>query len=68
MGQAKQRGTFWQRRAEAEARRVEERLRVRDEEVAREAAMTPQEKETRRKTREYLAMTTALVLGMTANA
>lgn len=68
MGQAKQRGTFWQRRSEAEARRVEERLRLREEEAAREAAMTPEEKEARRKALEFLTMTTALMVGMTANA
>jgi hypothetical protein len=49
MGQAKQRGTFLQRKVEGEARRIAEELRRREEEAAREAALTPAQKEARRK-------------------
>ena len=67
MGQAKQRGTFWQRKAEAEAKAVERRLREREEAAALEAVMTPEEKESRLKAREFLAMTSGMLAGMTAN-
>lgn len=43
-------------------------LRGREEEAAREAAMTPAEKEARRKSRQFLTMTIGLMIGMTSNA
>lgn len=49
MGQAKQRGSFSQRKVEGEAKRIAEELRRREEEAVREAAMTPAQKEARRK-------------------
>lgn len=64
MGQAKRRGTFSQRMVDAEARRIAEELRRREEEAAREAAMTPEEKEARRKARQFLAMTAGMVTGL----
>ena len=60
MGQAKQRGTFLQRKAEGEARRIAEELRRREEEVAREAAMTPAEKEAGRKMRMVIGFVAAM--------
>ena len=68
MGQAKRRGTFSQRMVEAEARRIAEELRRREEDAAREAAMTPAEKEARRRARQFLTMTTGLMIGMPSNA
>ncbi len=49
MGQAKQRGTFLQRKAEGEEKRIAEEQRRLEEVAAREAAMTPAEKEARRR-------------------
>ena len=64
MGQAKRRGTLFERISEGEARRIAEELRRREEEAAREAAMTPEEKEARRKARQFLAMTAGMVTGL----
>ena len=64
MGQAKQRGTFWQRRTESEARRIAEGLARRELERMIEAAVTPEEKEARRKAQMFLTMTAGLVAGM----
>jgi vacuolar-type H+-ATPase subunit E/Vma4 len=60
MGQAKQRGTFLQRKVEGEARRIAEELRRREEEAAREAALTPAQKEARRKLQMAIGFVTAI--------
>jgi len=68
MGQAKQRGTFEQRRMEAEARMLKQLEARGAERIEREAAMTPAQKEARRKARTFLTMTSGLIAGMTSNA
>lgn len=60
MGQAKQRGSFNQRKAEGEARlKLEEQLR-REKEAAMEASLTPEQKAKRLKFSTLLAGILAL--------
>lgn len=64
MGQAKQRGSYEQRKAEGEERRAAEEQRRREEFAARVAAMTPAQKERQ----QISAMVLTAVLGMAAQS
>ena len=68
MGQAKRRGTFEQRKAEGEAKIAERRKFQQERLLAQEAAMTPEQKEARRKAREWLTVSAGLVAGITTSA
>lgn len=63
MGQAKQRGTFEQRKADGAARLQADAQRRRTALAAQEATMTPAEREARKRAQRTLAMMLGLVAG-----